>query len=336
MPNIHDRGATIVPADSPSTPRGSRSVALPAETPPTARTASLTSAEPCTPAGPTASAEPCTQSARLERLIGMLLDELPDGGDITIPDDDADRRELMRALVNIRLPMPAPDGFLVVQDAYLRGERQHAGGGVVDVRDLPPYHADEPGIILWQGDITRLHADAIVNAANDAMLGCFRPNHHCIDNAIHTFAGIQLRAECADIMQRLGRPARTGEPIVTGGWNLPADHVIHVTGPIVDGPLTDAHRKALADCYRNCLAAADLRGLRSVAFCSISTGVFGFPIEQAAPIAVATVRAFLRERAERAHGRGSTDRLPMTVVFDVFSDYDRSIYEQALDRPARP
>ena len=327
MPNIHD--TTLVPADGPSAAR-------PAETPPTARTASLASAEPCTPAGPTAPAAPTTQSARLERLIGMLLAELPDGGGIAIPDDDTGRRNLLRALVNIRPPMPAPDGFLVVQDAYLRGERPHAGGGIVDVRDLPPYHADEPGIILWQGDITRLRADAIVNAANDAMLGCFRPNHHCIDNAIHTSAGIQLRAECAGVMDRLGRPARTGEPIVTNGWNLPAGHVIHVTGPIVDGPLTDTHRTALADCYRNCLAAADARGLRSIVFCSISTGVFGFPIEQAAPIAVATVRAFLRERAERAHGRGSTDRLPMTVVFDVFSDYDRSIYEQALDRPARP
>ncbi|RSX57209.1 appr-1-p processing enzyme family domain-containing protein [Bifidobacterium samirii] len=278
---------------------------------------------------PVAPAAPRTQSARLERLIGMLLAELQDGDHIAIPGDEAGRRELLRALVNIRPPMPAPDGFLDVQDAYLRGERErpHAAGGVVDVRALPPYRADDPGIVLWQGDITRLRADAIVNAANDAMLGCFRPNHHCIDNAIHTFAGIQLRAECAAVMDRLGRTARTGEPIVTGGWNLPADHVIHVTGPIVDGPLTDAHRKALADCYRNCLAAADARGLRSVAFCSISTGVFGFPIDQAAPIAVATVRAFLRERRP--------DHPHMTVVFDVFSDHDRSIYEQALHRPVR-
>ena len=273
--------------------------------------------------------EPLTQSARLERLIGMLLAELPDGGGFTLPDDDADRRDLLRALVNVRPPMPAPDGFLAVQDAYLRGEREraHDGAGVVDVCGLRPYRADEPDIVLWRGDITRLRADAIVNAANDAMLGCFRPNHHCIDNAIHTFAGIQLRAECADVMNRLGRYARTAEPILTDGWNLPAGHVIHVTGPVVEGPLTEEHRRLLADCYRNCLDLADAHGLRSVAFCSISTGVFGFPIEQAAPIAVATVRAFLRERAERVGLAGCS---PMTVVFDVFSDYDRSVYEQAL------
>nr|WP_314806819.1 protein-ADP-ribose hydrolase [uncultured Selenomonas sp.] len=226
------------------------------------------------------------------------------------------QRELLRALMNVRPPRPLSAEFLRMQDALLSAEREVRG--VVDVMTLPAVPSDAR-IVLWQGDITRLNADAIVNAANSALLGCFIPCHRCIDNAIHSAAGLQLRAACAALMERQGHPEPTGTAKLTAGYNLPARHVLHTVGPIVSGALTEEHRQLLASCYRSCLALAAENGLKSVAFCCISTGEFHFPNAAAAEIAVREVRAFLAENT-------SVER----VVFNVFKDADLHIYERLL------
>lgn len=222
-----------------------------------------------------------------------------------------------RALVNTREPLEASPEFLVEQDELLRGLIAEAG--ITHVEDLEPAAIDGR-LALWQGDITTLAADAIVNAANSGMTGCWQPLHSCIDNAIHTFAGVQLRLECARIMDAQGHAEPTAQAKVTGAYNLPARRVIHTVGPIAQGSPTPRDRELLARCYRTCLDAAAAEGLESVAFCCISTGVFGFPREQAAPIAVNAVRAWLD-----AHP-GTVGR----VVFNVFLDEDRAIYEELL------
>jgi O-acetyl-ADP-ribose deacetylase (regulator of RNase III) len=182
----------------------------------------------------------------------------------------------------------------------------------------------DPCLRLWRGDITTLAADAIVNAANSQMLGCWVPGHFCIDNAIHSYAGVQLRAECARVMAAQGHEEATGLAKVTAAYNLPAQHVIHTVGPIADGHPTDLHRRQLASCYESCLDLAGSLGLRSLAFCCISTGVFGFPQREAAQIAVRTVRAWL-DGADAG----------MTVVFNVFGDEDERIYQELLGTPKR-
>ena len=226
------------------------------------------------------------------------------------------QRELLRALMNVRPPHPLSEEFLRMQDALLSAERKVLG--VVDVMTLPAVPSDAR-IVLWQGDITRLNADAIVNAANSALLGYFIPCHRCIDNAIHSAAGLQLRAACAALMERQGHPEETGTAKLTAGYNLPARHVLHTVGPIVHGTLTEEHRQLLASCYRSCLTLAAKNGLKSVAFCCISTGEFHFPNDAAAEIAVREVRAFLAENT-------SVER----VVFNVFKDADLHIYERLL------
>ena len=203
-----------------------------------------------------------------------------------------ERRFFLRCLMNLRQPAALSPRFLREQDALLSAERE--ARGVVHVADLPTVPGDDR-LVLWQGDITRLDADAIVNAANSALLGCFRPGHNCIDNVIHSAAGLQLRQECAALMAAQGHEELTGSAKLTGGYNLPAKHVLHTVGPIITGPLTDRDREDLASCYRSCLRLAEARGLRSVAFCCISTGVFRFPKAEAARIAVETVRSQLRE-----------------------------------------
>ena len=235
---------------------------------------------------------------------------------VQVGEDHAAQRGLLRALMNVRPPRPLSEEFLHLQDELLSAEREERG--VVDVMTLPAVPSD-PRIVLWQGDITRLGADAIVNAANSVLLGCFIPCHRCIDNAIHSAAGLQLRAECAAIMERQGHPEETGRAKLTAGYNLPACHVLHTVGPIVAGALTDEDRVLLASCYRSCLSLAAAHRLRSVAFCCISTGEFHFPNAAAAEIAVREVRAFLREN-------DSIER----VVFNVFKDEDRAIYERLL------
>lgn len=227
-----------------------------------------------------------------------------------VPDDSAERWRLLRSLMNVRPPLPASQEVLSAQDDYLRRLRTRRGTVPCDGLEF------HDGICLWQGDITRLECDAIVNAANSAMLGCFCPCHGCIDNAIHTYAGMQLRLECDGIMRGSTEPP--GRAMVTSGYNLPCRHVIHTVGPIVHGRPDRGDAETLRSCYRSCLDAAASVGARTVAFCCISTGEFGYPNRPAAEIAVDEVRAYLGEN----HG--------MRVVFDVFKDVDLGIYGELL------
>ena len=256
--------------------------------------------------------------ALIQKLNAMLLAEMPEYRvqATQVAADAAAQRTLLRALMNVRPPRPLSEAYLRLEGELLSKEREQRG--VVDVMTLPSVSSDAR-IILWQGDITRLNADAIVNAANSALLGCFIPCHRCIDNAIHSAAGLQLRAECAALMKRQGHPEATGLAKITAGYNLPARHVLHTVGPIVSGVLTDEHRELLASCYRSCLYLAAEHGLKSVAFCCISTGEFHFPNAAAAEIAVREVRSFL------AH-----DSTIERVIFNVFKDEDRVLYEGLL------
>ena len=221
-----------------------------------------------------------------------------------------------RALVNTRPPVPADPAWLAMQDELLQGMIAEVGMSTLD--DTTPAPAD-PRLRLWRGDITTFAADAIVNAANSQMLGCWVPGHHCIDNAIHTFSGVQLRIECARIMEAQDHDEPTGAAKITSAYNLPAKHVIHTVGPIANARPTDLHREQLASCYTSCLDAAAGNGLHSIAFCCISTGVFGFPQREAAEIAVRTVREWLDANASG-----------MTVVFNVFGAEDEVLYRRHL------
>lgn len=252
------------------------------------------------------------QHERRRFLIEYLLAERNEAAEI--PADEDGQRRLFRALVNVRMPQAASEEFLRIQDDYLREELRQKG--ITDVAELTPV---APGTYLWQGDITTLRCDGIVNAANAQLLGCFCPNHACIDNAIHTFAGVQLRQECAQLMRAQGAEEATGRAKITRAYNLPCDYVLHTVGPIVHGELTAVHEHLLADCYRSCLALADENGLRSLAFCCISTGEFHFPNERAAHIAIQTVADYRRRT-------GSA----IAVIFNVFKDDDYAIYARLL------
>ena len=258
-----------------------------------------------------------TRNEQISYLTDMLLEEMPQYRREAerIPPDEESRRYLLRCLMNLREPRALPPRFLEVQDALLGAER--GSRGVVHVRELPAIPSDGR-LVLWQGDITRLDADAIVNAANSRLLGCFRPGHNCIDNVIHSAAGLQLREECAEIMRAQGHEEPTGQAKITAGYNLPAKHVLHTVGPIISGPLTEEDRALLASCYRSCLRLAEEKGLKTVAFCCISTGVFRFPKDEAARIAVETVRDYLKT--------GSLER----IVFCVHGDENLRIYQQLL------
>lgn len=212
-----------------------------------------------------------TQNERRKYLIEYLLSERKQQA--VIPDDIDGQKRLLRTLFNVREPKAASKEFLQIQDEYLQEELRLKG--VTDIADLAPV---APYFYLWQGDITTLKCDGIVNAANSQMLGCFCPNHGCIDNAIHTFSGIQLRQECAEIMKAQGYEEPTGQAKITKAYNLPCKFILHTVGPIVYGALTEKHEQLLADCYRSCLALADKNGLQSIAFCCISTGEFHFPM----------------------------------------------------------
>ncbi len=251
-----------------------------------------------------------TQDERRVWLIRAMLDE--QGYRNTVPQDVFEQKRLLRGLFNLRPPTPASGEFLAVQDAYLREATREKD--VTRLEDLTPM---QDGLYLWRGDITTLAIDAIVNAANSALLGCFSPNHGCIDNAIHTYAGVQLRLACNEIMQKQGHPEPAGSAKLTPGFCLPAKYVLHTVGPIVSGRLTERHCKELASCYESCLTLAAENGIGSVAFCCISTGVFGFPQREAAEIAVETVKAFQKEH-------------PIVVVFNVFKEADLRLYQALL------
>lgn len=271
-----------------------------------------------------------TQNERLDYLVEEFKEDSVQYKSLDTPKDTEGKRRVLRSLMNIRMPKIMPQSVLKIQDEYLK--ERIRGNGIVTLDDIPTiadhgsFNTFADRLSIWQGDITRLAVDAIVNAANSQMLGCFVPMHTCIDNCIHTFAGVQLRMECDRQMRKLKAEygsdyeQPTAVPMLTDGYNLPAKKVIHIVGPIVQGRLTKELEGKLADCYRNTLDMCTKNELRSVAFCCISTGVFHFPADRAAEIAVETVTDWL------CGNDGKMDR----VIFNVFSDKDRNYYEQFL------
>lgn len=255
-----------------------------------------------------------TQEERRLFLIKELLNEQPRYDDIPIPAREQEQKNLLRALFNVRMPETVTDEFLEVQNAYLQEETQRKG--ITDIADLHPV---QDNLYLWQGDITTLRCGAIVNAANSKMLGCFCPGHGCIDNAIHTFAGVQLRLACAEIMMEQIKDEETGKAKITPAFNLPCSYVLHTVGPIVSGRLKEKDKELLASCYRSCLELADLYRIESIAFCCISTGEFHFPNDEAAQIAVSTVKEYIKNKHSE-----------IKVIFNVFKNVDYEIYRELL------
>lgn len=258
-----------------------------------------------------------TQNEKRKFLIKELLSEHPQYNSMEIPENEDEQKRLLRSLMNIRPPRPIHDEFLKIQDEYLSEEA--AQKGVTDSALLPASSL-ESRLSLWRGDITTLKIDAIVNAANSALRGCFVPCHSCVDNIIHSVSGIQLRLACDQIMKEQGYDEPTGKAKITPAYNLPSKYVIHTVGPIVSGHLTDHHCRQLADCYKSCLDLAADSGVKSIAFCCISTGEFHFPQKKAAEIAVRTVMDVLR-----------TDPPIEKVVFNVFKQEDYEIYRELLE-----
>ena len=254
------------------------------------------------------------QSEKRLFLIQSLLKENQEYRDMNIPAEPESQRQLLRGLMNIRMPRRIGADFLKMQDEYLQSET--VAKGITDIADLTPI---QQGLYIWQGDITTLKCDAIVNAANSGMTGCYIPNHRCIDNAIHTFAGVELRLACEEMMEQQGYPEPTGQAKITPAFNLPCRYVLHTVGPIINGRVTKEDEELLASCYRSCLELAAENGLESVAFCCISTGEFHFPNEQAAQIAVETVKQFINRKTS-----------VKKVIFNVFKDLDKAIYEKLL------
>ena len=262
-----------------------------------------------------------TQEERLNYLVEEFKADSDEYKDLQTSKSIEEKRRILRSLMNIRMPKEISSEILKVQDEYL--SERAVEKGIVHLPDIPVIR---DGLSIWQGDITRLSVDAIVNAANSQMLGCFVPMHTCIDNCIHTFAGVQMRAECNRQMNELriryGRDYEqpTAVPMLTDAYNLPAKKVVHIVGPIVQYKLTPGLEKDLADCYKNTLDMCADNGLKSVAFCCISTGVFHFPNKRAAEIAVETVSEWLRSNS------GKVER----VIFNVFKDEDKTIYEKLI------
>lgn len=262
-----------------------------------------------------------TKEEKTDWLIRYLVKENPGYAVIKEPVNPEEKRRLLRSLMNVRWPGEASREYYEVQDALLKEEAEEKG--IVDVKELPSVAEQFPDtdlrsadrIYLWQGDITRLQADAIVNAANSQLLGCFVPCHGCIDNAIHSAAGIQLRNECAELMEAQGHDEPTGKAKLTRGYNLPAKYVIHTVGPVVGITVTGRQKEELRQCYLSCLRLAEKHQLESIAFCCISTGEFHFPHKLAAQIAVETVDKYLVKSGIKQ------------VVFNVFKDEDYHLYK---------
>lgn len=264
-----------------------------------------------------------TQEERLNYLIEKFKEESLEYKDIPTPTNIEDKKVLLRSLMNVRPPKETSGEILKVQDEYLTERNKQKG--IVYLKDIKTVSSSNK-ISVWQGDITNLSCDAIVNAANSRMLGCFTPMHICIDNCIHTFAGVQLRYECNKIMNEFRKKygpdyeQPTSVPIITDGYNLPAKKVIHIAGPIVIGKLTKSLEQDLVNCYKNILDMCLENNLKSVAFCCISTGVFSFPNKRAAEIAVETVTNWLKQNENKI------DR----IIFNVFKSEDKLFYEQLL------
>lgn len=254
------------------------------------------------------------QSERRRYLIGRLLDEQKNSLNVSIPSDTSEQRKLLRSLMNIRMAGAVDEEFQRIQDEYL--QQINMDKGIVGIDDMAEV---QPDIYIWRGDITRLRVGAIVNAANSGLTGCYQPCHSCIDNCIHTYAGVQLRNYCNAMMVKQGREEPAGQAKLTPAFNLPCDYVIHTVGPIVRGRLTDEHERLLKSCYSSCMNAADENDVKSIAFCCISTGVFMFPNERAAQLAVQTVKEY-KEKTKSG----------MKVVFNVFKEEDEQIYRRLL------
>nr|WP_297872935.1 protein-ADP-ribose hydrolase [uncultured Blautia sp.] len=259
-----------------------------------------------------------TQDERREYLIEYLLNEEIRFRKQPIPSDVQEQRDLLRSLMNVRMPKPVSEDFLKVQDEYLQ-QRNHERG-ITNVDDLEPVKSDDR-LYIWQGDITTLRCDAIVNACNSQMLGCFSPMHACIDNFIHTYAGIELRIKMNEIMTKQGHEEETGKAKITSGYNLPAKYILHTVGPIIQWAVTKEDEKLLASSYRECLKLAADKGVKSIAFCCLSTGVFRFPQQRAAEIATATVKKFLEH-----------DNRIKKIIFNVFKKEDLDIYTNILKK----
>ena len=249
---------------------------------------------------------------KLNYLISYLLSERPELENLTVPTSENEQFDLYRSLVNIRPAKKASSEYLKAEDEFL--QKLTAQKGITDIADLQPV---EKNIYLWKGDITTLKCGAIVNAANSGMTGCYRPCHNCIDDCIHTFAGVRLRLKCAEIMKAQRHEEPTGTAKITPAYDLPCQYVIHTVGPIVQGRLTEKHCELLKSCYQSCLELAVLNGIKSLAFCCISTGVFGFPQDKAAEISVQTVREFLKTH-------------DIEVIFNVFTEKDYKIYSRLI------
>ena len=254
------------------------------------------------------------QEERRKYLIQELLNEREEYRHLEIPQNESSQKLLLRDLMNIREPKKIKSEFYRIQDAYLQTAIEEKG--IVDVNDLKPI---QEGIYLWQGDITTLKCDAIVNAANSQMTGCYIPHHRCIDNCIHSYAGMQLRYACYQIMEKQGKQEATGKAKITKAYNLPSRYILHTVGPIIYSNVTKKDEDLLASCYRSCLELADAYHLESIAFCCISTGEFHFPKELATKIAIKTVKEYLKNKTSIKK-----------VIFNVFKDEDRDIYERYL------
>lgn len=265
---------------------------------------------------------------KLNYLINTLINEKDKYKDLEIPTNYNNKVNLLRSLMNVRMPGKISEEFLEIQDEFLKEQAKEKG--IVRLEDIKTIRKEYPSttipfsdkISLWQGDITRLEVDGIVNAANSQLLGCFIPCHGCIDNIIHFCAGVGLREECDEIMKKQGHNEETGKAKVTSAYNLPSKYVIHTVGPIVYGELTKSLEKDLQSCYNSCLDSAIKNNIRSIAFCCISTGEFHFPNQRAAEIAVSTVSEFMKENSDKF------DR----IIFNVFKDIDKEIYETLLNK----
>lgn len=257
-----------------------------------------------------------TQDEQRIWLIRYLLSENTEYSTVHIPDNVQSQKDLLRSLMNVRTPAPVSPEFITVQDDYLTAE--NIAAGITDVDDLLPLKMDDR-LYLWQGDMTSLRIDAIVNPANSALLGCFCPLHSCADNMIHSKSGIELRLECDKMMKAQGHDEPAGQAKITPAYNLPGRYILHTVGPIIYGRVTREYKELLASCYLSCLKLAAANGLKSIAFCCISTGEFHFPNEEAAKIAVETVIDFLK-----------TNHQIQQVVFNVYKDIDLQIYRRLL------
>ncbi len=257
-----------------------------------------------------------TQDERREYLIKYLLKEQIRFGRQSIPTNKQDQENMLRSLMNVRPPRPVSKNFLKIQDEYLTKRNEERG--ITDVKDLEPVKSDSR-LYIWQGDITTLKCDAIVNACNSQMLGCFSPLHACIDNFIHTYAGVELRLKMHEIMTKQGHEEETGKAKITPGYNLPAKYILHTVGPIVQYEVTKEDEELLASCYRECLKLAADTGVESIAFCCLSTGIFRFPQQRAAEIATETVKQYI-----------DNDNRIKKVIFNVFKDEDLRIYSSII------